>query len=127
MLRSAPAPARRVQPAQLQADVTTATMLVTMVDALETAQAPLQHVYFSQGIKYYVRAPALWCQGLGLQASGRCCSMCTSARASSTMCAQPHSGVREKGYRLQADAAACVLQPGHPGLRARHPSLGFII
>ena len=34
-------------------------MLFTMVEALEAAKAPLQHVYFSQGIKYYVRAPTL--------------------------------------------------------------------
>ena len=34
-------------------------MLFTMVEALEAAKAPLQHVYFSQGIKYYVRDPRL--------------------------------------------------------------------
>ena len=49
----------RIPHVELQADVTTATMLFTMVEALEAAKAPLQHVYFSQGIKYYVRAPEL--------------------------------------------------------------------
>ncbi len=42
-----------------QVDQTTAKMLVNMVEALEAARAPLQHVYFSQGIKYYVRRPPL--------------------------------------------------------------------
>lgn len=40
--------ARRFQHVELQADVTTATMLFTMVEALEAAKAPLQHVYASQ-------------------------------------------------------------------------------
>ena len=48
--------AKCLQHVILQADVTTATMLFTMVEALEAAKAPLQHVYFSQGIKYYVSA-----------------------------------------------------------------------
>ena len=55
---TASAVTKRSQHAKLQADVTTATMLFTMVEALEAAKAPLQHVYFSQGIKYYVRAHA---------------------------------------------------------------------
>ena len=58
MLFKASAPAERFQHAKLQADVTTATMLFTMVETLEAAKAPLQHVYFSQGIKYYVCAHA---------------------------------------------------------------------
>ena len=56
MIFTASAFAEHFQHAKLQADVTTATMLFTMVEALEAAKAPLQHVYFSQGIKYYVCA-----------------------------------------------------------------------
>lgn len=66
---------RRVE---LQADVTTATMLFTMVEALEAAKAPLQHVYFSQGIKYYVRAHTQGGQALMLLCFGGGNSACAS-------------------------------------------------
>ncbi len=57
-----------------QVDQTTAKMLVNMVEALEAARAPLQHVYFSQGIKYYVRRPALPCRTVRAHA---CVFSCT--------------------------------------------------
>ena len=65
--------------AKLQADVTTATMLFTMVEALEAAKAPLQHVYFSQGIKYYVRAHTEDC----------CVLMWLQLRAGNSACHNP--------------------------------------